>query len=56
MLATVNGVGDFVASVLVGLLWQSAGAPLAFGSAAALSLIGTVALARLTFPLQIRGS
>ncbi|HEV8353869.1 MAG TPA: MFS transporter [bacterium] len=49
VLATVNGVGDFVASALVGLLWQTAGAPVAFGSAAAISLIGTVALARLKF-------
>lgn len=52
VLATVNGVGDFIASVLVGFLWQSVGAPLAFGSAAALSLMGTIALARLRFPAR----
>ncbi|MGH2349106.1 MAG: MFS transporter [bacterium] len=50
VLATVNGVGDFVASALVGLLWQTVGAPIAFGTAATVSLIGTLALARLEFP------
>jgi MFS family permease len=52
VLATVNGVGDFVASVLVGFLWQTVGAPVAFGTAAVFLLIGTVTLARLKIPAR----
>lgn len=45
-LATVNGIGDLISSVLVGFLWQTQGAPVAFGTAAALTLVGTVLLLR----------
>ncbi len=50
VLATVNGVGDFISSAVVGLLWQTAGAPVAFGAAAAFSVMGTLLLARLKLP------
>lgn len=56
VLATINGVGDFVASALVGFLWQTVGAPVAFGSAAAISLIGTLALALLKLPAGTSGA
>ncbi len=45
VLATVNGVGDFVSSALVGVLWSVAGPGPAFGLAALLQLAGTVLLA-----------
>jgi MFS family permease len=45
VLATVNGIGDLLSSTLVGVLWSVAGAPIAFWAAAALCLVGTVALA-----------
>jgi hypothetical protein len=38
VLATVNGIGDFVSTALVGLLWSAAGTAIAFGDSAALSL------------------
>jgi MFS family permease len=40
LLHTVNGVGDFVSSSLVGLLWTTVSAEVAFGYAAALSALG----------------
>jgi MFS family permease len=45
VLATVNGIGDLLSSTLVGVVWSVAGAPVAFWGAAALCLVGTVALA-----------
>lgn len=47
VLATVNGVGDFISSALVGALWAVSGAGPAFGLAAALGLTGTLLLAAL---------
>lgn len=41
-LATVNGIGDFFSSIIVGALWTAFGAPIAFGYSAALSLAGAV--------------
>ncbi|MBV8281553.1 MAG: MFS transporter [Candidatus Eremiobacteraeota bacterium] len=43
-LAAVNGVGDFVSSAGVGLLWQSTGPMAAFGAAAIVCGIGLVLL------------
>ena len=40
-LATVNGVGDFLSSVLVGALWTGFGTSVAFGYSAALFTAGT---------------
>ncbi len=39
-LATVNGIGDFVSSVVVGALWTTLGTTVAFGYSAVLSLAG----------------
>lgn len=39
-LATVNGIGDFVSSLVVGLLWTTAGVEVAFGYSAVLFLAG----------------
>ena len=40
VLATVNGVGDFLSSIIVGALWTAFGTTAAFGYSAALSLVG----------------
>jgi len=47
VLATVNGIGDFVSSVLVGLLWTSFGATVAFTYSGALFLAGAVLALRI---------
>ena len=44
LLATVNGVGDFVASAAVGLLWTGVSPVVGFGYAAVLMLIGAAIL------------
>jgi MFS family permease len=46
VLAAVNGVGDFLSSVMVGLLWSTLGSTLAFGYSAVLFLMGAVLVAR----------
>lgn len=46
VLATVNGVGDFLSSVLVGLLWTWAGYEAGFLYAAGLMLLGAFCLHR----------
>jgi MFS family permease len=46
-LATVNGVGDFASSVIVGLLWTTLGTSIAFGYSAVLFMAGGVLVARL---------
>ncbi|MCL5097453.1 MAG: MFS transporter [Candidatus Omnitrophica bacterium] len=46
-LATVNGLGDFASSVVVGLLWTSIGARLAFAYSAVLFLLGGILVLRL---------
>lgn len=40
VLATVNGLGDFVSSVIVGLLWSACGTSVAFTYSALLSVLG----------------
>jgi MFS family permease len=47
LLATVNGVGDFFSSVIVGLLWTAFGTTIAFGYSAILSIIGALLVARI---------
>ena len=42
VLATVNGVGDFLSSVVVGLLWSTLGQTVAFGYTAVLFLTGAI--------------
>jgi MFS family permease len=46
VLATVNGVGDFLSSVMVGLLWSTLGSTVAFGYSSVLFLMGAVLVAR----------
>jgi MFS family permease len=43
-LATMNGVGDFFSSFIVGALWSIVGFPLGFAYAAVVAAAGTVAL------------
>lgn len=45
-LATVNGIGDFASSVIVGVLWTAFGAPVAFGYSAVLFILGGTLVAR----------
>ena len=47
VLATVNGIGDFLSSAIVGVLWTVAGTTVAFGYSAALFFAGAVLVARL---------
>jgi len=44
VLGTVNGIGDFGASVIVGLVWTAISPVAAFGFAAVMMLVGTVVL------------
>lgn len=45
-LATVNGVGDFASSLIVGLLWTGFGTSVAFGYSAVLFLCGSLMMLR----------
>jgi MFS family permease len=47
LLGAVNGIGDFVSSFVVGLLWTSLGAPWGFVYAAVVGLSGTILMLRL---------
>jgi len=53
ILATVNGVGDFVSSALVGILWATVGPAPAFGLAAVICLAGTILLATQPSPPRV---
>jgi MFS family permease len=47
VLATVNGVGDFLSSVVVGALWTAAGTSVAFGYSAVLFTLGALLVLRI---------
>jgi MFS family permease len=47
MLATVNGVGDFLSSIVVGVLWTTCSPAVAFGYSTVLFAAGTVLVWRL---------
>jgi hypothetical protein len=47
VLATVNGLGDSISSLTVGLLWASFGSGIAFGYSAILFAIGALFIWRL---------
>ncbi len=47
MLATVNGIGDFTSSIMVGTLWTAFGTSVAFGYSAVLFMAGAVLVLRL---------
>ncbi|CAA9255562.1 MAG: hypothetical protein AVDCRST_MAG42-2759 [uncultured Chthoniobacterales bacterium] len=46
VLATVNGIGDFISSVIVGVLWSAFGTGVAFGYSAVLFFLGALLIAR----------
>jgi len=46
VLATVNGIGDFLSSIVVGLLWSGVGTSAAFAYSAVLSVTGAWLVAR----------
>jgi MFS family permease len=46
ILSTVNGVGDFASSLLVGLLWTAMGPSWGFGYSVVVGLAGTILMAR----------
>ncbi|MEP6809039.1 MAG: MFS transporter [Chthoniobacterales bacterium] len=46
VLATVNGIGDFISSIVVGLLWTAFGTAIAFGYSAVLFFLGALLVAR----------
>jgi MFS-type transporter involved in bile tolerance (Atg22 family) len=48
VLATVNGVGDFLSSAMVGLLWSTLGQTVAFGYTAVLFLTGAMLVVRIS--------
>jgi len=50
VLATVNGVGDFLSSIVVGVLWTAFGTTIAFGYTALLSVAGALLVLRLKRP------
>jgi MFS family permease len=50
VLATVNGVGDFISSAVVGLLWTTAGTGFAFGYSALLFLAGSLLVLKIPNP------
>ncbi len=53
-LATVNGIGDFASSLVVGVLWSTFGIAAAFGYSAVLFVGGAVMVARLrTVPILL---
>ena len=47
VLATVNGIGDSLSSIIVGLLWTAAGTTVAFSYSAILFFAGAILMARL---------
>ena len=47
VLATINGIGDFLSSVIVGVLWTAFGTTIAFGYSAVLSIAGAFLVARI---------
>ena len=46
VLATVNGIGDFVSSIVVGFLWTKFGTSVAFGYCALLFVLGSLLVLR----------
>jgi MFS family permease len=47
VLSTVNGIGDFLSSIVVGLLWTACGTTVAFGYSAILFFAGAALMLRL---------
>ena len=55
VLATVNGVGDFLSSVIVGALWSACGVVTAFGYSAVLFAVGSFLVLRMSNSLISKG-
>ncbi len=53
VLATVNGVGDFLSSLVVGALWTAFGTNVAFGYSAVLFTAGAVLVLRVGRPVDL---
>jgi MFS family permease len=49
-LATVNGVGDFLSSIIVGVLWTAFGTSVAFAYSAVLFVAGAILVLRASAP------
>jgi MFS family permease len=47
VLATVNGIGDFLSSIMVGALWTAFGTAVAFGYSAVLFALGALLVLRI---------
>jgi MFS-type transporter involved in bile tolerance (Atg22 family) len=50
VLATVNGAGDFLSSIIVGALWAGVGTAAAFGYSAVLFATGALLVLRVPSP------
>lgn len=48
LLATVNGVGDFISSIIVGVLWTAFGTDVAFAYSAVLFIAGSLLVLRIS--------
>jgi MFS family permease len=46
VLATVNGIGDLISSIVVGALWSAFGTTVAFGYSAVLFVLGALLVSR----------
>jgi mannose/fructose/N-acetylgalactosamine-specific phosphotransferase system component IID len=46
VLATVNGIGDLISSIVVGVLWTAFGTGVAFSYSAVLFFLGAIIVAR----------
>ena len=53
VLATVNGAGDFISSVVVGVLWTTVGTTAAFGYSALLFLAGSALVLKISPPSRV---
>jgi len=56
VLGTVNGIGDFASSVIVGALWTGLGAAWGFGYSVVVGMAGTILMAVTKRPSISRGS
>jgi MFS family permease len=56
VLATVNGIGDFLSSAVVGVLWSVMGETVAFGYSAVLFLLGAALTLRVRPPISLSKS
>jgi len=54
VLATVNGLGDFLSSIVVGVLWTTFGTTAAFGYSAVLFAVGAVLVLSVSRPYEYK--